>query len=163
MRGKTQNHSIDSLIALVLFGVFAACILMVLLTGAEAYRRLTERDRDGFGERTCLQYVATKIRQAESGEGIYIEDLGGVEALCIPENIGERVFVTRIYCYDGWLREIFTSASAVCEPSDGEKIIKIAGLDFRLEDGLLTVAQEREGGEDSLELTLSLRGEGAPA
>lgn len=158
MHGKAQKRSIDSLTALVLFGVFAACVLMVLLTGAEAYRRLTERNRDSFAERTCLQYVATKIRQAESGDKIYIEDLGEFEALCIPETIGERVFVTRIYCYDGWLREVFTSAGAECKPSDGEKIIQVEALDFELENGLLTITQEDKDGK--IRLMLSLRGEG---
>ena len=32
------------LLVLLLLGVFAVCVLSVLLTGAEGYRRLTERD-----------------------------------------------------------------------------------------------------------------------
>ena len=45
MKRKPIQHQMDGLIALLLFGVFAVCVLAVLLTGADAYRRLTERDR----------------------------------------------------------------------------------------------------------------------
>ena len=34
MRDKQIKHHIDGLVALLLFGVFAACVLVVLLTGA---------------------------------------------------------------------------------------------------------------------------------
>ena len=48
----------DTLLALLLFGLFSVCVLAVLLTGADAYRRLTQRDRLAFDSRTCTQYVA---------------------------------------------------------------------------------------------------------
>lgn len=159
MRHKTQKHQIDGLIALVLFGVFAACILSVLLTGANAYSRLTKRDQGTFASRTCIQYVATKVRQIKSGGDVAVEDFGGRSALCLYEKIGERRFVTRIYSYDGWLREIFTSASTESKPSDGEKILSSDDIDFKLDGGLLTVSlSDADGNVTSL--SLSLRGEG---
>ena len=45
MKKRPIRHQIDGLIALLLFGVFSVCILAVLLTGADAYRRLTDRDQ----------------------------------------------------------------------------------------------------------------------
>ena len=48
----------DGLAALLLFGIFAVCVLMVLLTGANAYRRLTERDQQAYQRRTCAQYLS---------------------------------------------------------------------------------------------------------
>ena len=58
MRRKSIQHHTDALAALLLFGVFAACILAVLLTGADAYRRLTLRDRAVGDRRACVQYLA---------------------------------------------------------------------------------------------------------
>ena len=43
-RQGTKRH-MDGLLMLLLFGVFAVCVLIVLLTGARAYRGLTDRDR----------------------------------------------------------------------------------------------------------------------
>ena len=63
---KTQKHHIEGLIALLLFGVFAVCLMTVLLTGANAYRSLTDRDQTAYDRRVCAQYMATRLRQADS-------------------------------------------------------------------------------------------------
>ena len=63
---KGRQH-ISALAALVLFGLFAGCVLAVLLTGAGAYRRLTGRDRASCESRTRMQYVAARVRQADGG------------------------------------------------------------------------------------------------
>ena len=44
MRQRTIQHHIDGLASLLLFGVFAACVLMVLLTGADYATWLYCRD-----------------------------------------------------------------------------------------------------------------------
>ena len=76
------------LLALLLLGVFAVCVLSVLLTGAEGYRRLTERDREAYSWRTAAQYLTTKIRQADQWNGVSVENFGGRDALALTEEIG---------------------------------------------------------------------------
>ena len=80
-RRREQKHEVTGLIALVLFGVFAVCVLSVLLTGADVYHRLTVRDREAYARRTGIQYVATKVRQAQAGSAVAVSDFGGVDAL----------------------------------------------------------------------------------
>ena len=46
MNRTGTKHHMDGLLALLLFGVFAVSILSVLLTGAQVYGRLTQRDQD---------------------------------------------------------------------------------------------------------------------
>ena len=41
---KIQKNHLEGLIALLLFGVFAVCLLIVLLAGADAYNGLTTKD-----------------------------------------------------------------------------------------------------------------------
>ena len=161
-RRRKQKHEITGLIALLLFGVFAVCILSVLLTGADVYHRLTERDRDAYARRTCVQYIATKVRQAPSGDVVDVDSFDGVDALCLTEDINGTAYVTRIYCYDGWLRELFTAEDGDFLPEDGEQIIEVRDMRLALEDGLLTVALTDGAGAETA-LTLSLRGEGAAA
>lgn len=159
MKRRTAQHHIDGLLALLLFGVFAACVLAVLFTGADAYRRLTERDRAAYDRRTCLQYVAQRVRQAEHPEAVSVENFGGVDALVLNE--GE--YVTRLYCWDGQLMELYCAEDEALEPVDGEYILESGSLAFTLEDGLLTVTSVDTRGEES-RLQLSLRrGEGAAA
>ena len=44
MKQNTTKHHMDGLLVLLLFGVFAVCILSVLLTGARVNRALAARD-----------------------------------------------------------------------------------------------------------------------
>lgn len=159
MRRNGKQH-MDGLAALLLFGIFAACILAVLLTGAGAYRRLTERDQASYERRTCAQYIATRVRQADSLGNVSVEQFGGAPALCLMEEGG---YVTRVYCYDGYLMELYASADADLVPADGEKLMKAAGLDLSLAGGLLEVSvTEADGAEERMYLSLRC-GEGAAA
>ena len=86
------KHHMDTLAALLLFGVFAVCVLAVLLTGADAYRRLTERDREASDRRPSVQYIATRGRQSDAAGGIGVEFSADTTALVL----GEGDFVTRV-------------------------------------------------------------------
>ena len=160
MKRKPIQHQMDGLIALLLFGVFAVCVLAVLLTGADAYRRLTERDRRAYSQRTCVQYLATRVRQGDLLGDLQVEDFGGTDALVFRE---DSEYMTRVYCYEGWLMELYASQELEMKPADGERIMELSGLEMALEDGRLTLTVTGpEGGASSL--VLSLRsGEGAAA
>lgn len=158
MREKQVKHHIDGLVALLLFGVFAACVLVVLLTGADAYRRLTERDQAAYEHRTGVQYIATRVRQADHAGGVAVEDFGGVDALVLG---ADEVYAARVYCYDGWLMELYALAEEPMEPRDGQKILEAEALALSLEDGVLEAALTAPDGRSET-LRLSLRsGEGA--
>lgn len=160
MRRKPIQHHIDALAALLLFGVFAACVLAVLLTGADAYRRLTQRDQAVFDRRSCVQYLATRVRQSDHAGGIRVEDFGGSDALVLD---ADTDYPTWLYCRDGWLMEMYCYYEERQEPEDGAQLIELEGLELSLEDGLLTIDVTAAGGETDT-LTLSLRsGEGVGA
>ena len=95
---KRLRHRMDGLLALLLFALFAACVLAVLLTGARAYRRLTLRDQASYNTRTCVQYVATRVRQADTAAGVEVAPSGrprpwswGRKAALSPGSIGMTV------------------------------------------------------------------------
>lgn len=158
MKNKTVKHQMDGLAALVLFAVFAACVLMVLLTGAGAYRRLTDRDQAAYNKRTCVQYIAARVRQADSQDGVAVEDFGGVTALVLGAG-GE--YVTRVYCHEGWLMELYSETETDLGPEDGEQLMEMESLGLSLEGRLLTASITAPGGGLST-LRIALRGgEGA--
>lgn len=159
MRNQKAKQHTDALAALLLFGIFAVCILGVLLTGAGAYQRLTVRDEAAAERRTRTQYIATRVRQADILDHVSVEELDGVPALRLPEADG---YVTWVYCFDGWLMEMYTSAEADLAPEDGTRLMEAAALSLSLEDGLLEICiTGPEGEEDKLYLTLR-SGEGWP-
>ena len=124
---KKNPFKITDLLALTVFAAFAVCVLVVLLSGARVYKTLVQRGEDSFRLRTATQYVATRVRQAED---VTVADFDGYEALHIREEIDGAVYVTRIYCCDGYLRELFCAQSAELSPEDGEKIMEAESMSF---------------------------------
>lgn len=156
MKNKENKSQIEGFLVLVLFGVFAVCILAVLITGADTYKRLVSRQQNAYAGRTIPQYLATKVRQADCQGAVRIGDFGGVEALELVEWFDTEEYITRIYCYDGYLRELFFAASGEFGPEDGEKILEAEQVDFSLKTDVLSISVTKEDGE-KIELELLLR------
>lgn len=147
-RGGLKSHNIDVLAALLLLCAFAMCILSVLLLGTRTYRDITARDTRAFNQTTQSLYVSTKLAQAEGPACVSAEEIGGVSCVRIESDIDGVPYVTRVYCYDGWIRELFTKASYDFAPEDGEKVSEAISLKADVVDDLLTVTIT--AGEDSL-------------
>lgn len=157
MRNFLKNGSLSGLVALLTFVLFAISILFVLLNGAGVYRRLTQRDQYSYDSRTCAQYVATKMRQAPSPAAISTDTFGTVDSLRISQDIEGLEFVTRIYCYENWLMEIFTLADGDFFPEDGEKILPLSSLSVSQDGSVFSfILTDTKG--NTQHLTISARG-----
>ena len=152
MRQRPIQHHIDSLASLLLFGVFATCILAVLLTGAEAYHRLTQRDQAAFDRRSCIQYIVAKVRQSDRAGAVRVTDFGGSDALLLG---ADEPCATWLYCRDGWLTELYCYTDEPLEPGSGERLLEAKHMELELDHGLLTIRiTDAEGTEDTLLLSL---------
>lgn len=157
MMKRTENKShIEGLLVLVLFGVFAICILAVLLSGAGSYERLVERQQNGYAERTVPQYIATKIRQADAAGAVSVREFDGIPTLELAEMHDGEQYVTRIYCYDGYLRELFSDTTGNFQPGDGERILETEQVKFTQKGNSLEISVTGTDGETT-ELKLTLR------
>ncbi len=160
MRQERGKGNMAGLATLLLFGVFAVCVVLVLLTGANAYRGLTQRDQSAYSHRTAAQYLTTRVRQADKVGQITVGEFGGAKALLLVEETDGILFVTRVYYYDGAIRELFSFADEVFAPQDGEEILPAKGLELELNGQMLTASIVNEDGTVQ-NLTLYLRsGEG---
>ena len=159
MKKEQENSKITGLMALLVFAVFAVCVLGVLLTGAGVYKRLVGSGAEDYSRRTTAQYVTTRVRQAGRAGSVGVEDFGGQDALVLREEIGGSVYLTRVYCFDGWVRELFTAESGDFSPEDGEKVLEAEELSFAMEGSSL-LAQITLPDGTVQELTLYLRSEG---
>ena len=152
MNKKFSNTT--DLLALAVLAVFAVCVLMTLLFGVRVYRNLVRRSEDSFERRTAAQYVATRVRQAET---VTVTDFEGCEALTIHDQIGGTTYVTRLYCHEGYLRELFCAENAALQPDAGEKILPAEQLELAIENDLLSVRV------NGVHVLLQLRGKGVAA
>ena len=161
MRRFRSKHHIDGLLILLLFGVFAASVLAVLLSGAGTYRRLSERDDRSYDRRTAAQYVSARVRQADRAGAVSVRTFEGCPALILSEEIGGESYETRIYHYDGYLRELFASAEGDFLPEDGEKVLPLEGfLVYPEEPGLQVRILTEDGRWQELRLALRSGEEG---
>ena len=69
---ERTSRKLHDLVPIVLLGLFALCILAVLLMGADVYGDMVRRDRQNFAHRTCAGYLSTRLRQARSTEAVTI-------------------------------------------------------------------------------------------
>ncbi len=153
MHFHRRHNAISSLAALLMLLVFAVALLAVLLGGANVYERLTARDSRSYEQRTAVQYLTTKVHQAESGRAVSVSSFGDGDSLVITETIDNLPFHTQIYCHEGWLMELFAVAGAGLTPADGSKILPADTFTAAQEGSLLHLTV------DGQPLTLHLRGE----
>lgn len=157
MKSNKKERNLSTIAALLLFAVFATGVFAVLLTGAKVYRTLVQRDETVYDSRTCSQYLASKLRQTPTPDAISVSEFGESEALIITQVMEEDTYVTRIYCHNGWLMELFSVAQGEFSPEDGEKVLPASGLKVTQQGDLLMISVT-DGNGEHLQLRFTLRG-----
>lgn len=145
---EKKEPKVTGLLVLVVFTLFSLCILGVLLTGAKSYEALVRRGGESYVYRTAAQYLSTRVRQADQMDAISVEDFGGQTALVLRQEIHGETYLTRIYCHNGSLRELFTAETGTFSPEDGERLLALSALSFEKTENTLsahvTMADGRE-------------------
>lgn len=183
MKKHGFNRQVDMgiLMALVLLCVFAVCITVTIMYGANIYDRLISDNNAAAESRTAVQYLITRVRQADEIGSMKVEnDMGqqsenasddsenmnAVDGNILVLHSSEEdpddpsviyEYCTRIYCFDGYLRELFTEVSDDSydlDPEAGEKVLFAEGVDFSIEDGMLKAEIRTGDTVQTLELEL---------
>lgn len=144
---KENRSRITDVLGLLCLTVFALCLLLVLLSAASLYRNLVDRGENAYVRRTALQYLTTRVHQAER---VAVGELEGCEALVLEETVDGEAYTTWVYCYEGWLRELCVVPGAKLPPKAGETILEAEDFSLQQEEHLLSVIFDGE------ELLLSL-------
>lgn len=156
---KNRSVKITDLAILLLFAVFALCVLSLLLTGADQYRRIRDAAAEDHSRRSAARYISMRVRQGDQADALSTESFDGCQTLCIRERIEGKIYLTRVYCFDGFIRELFTREDAQVQAQDGEKIVQADSLSFLLEGSRLSVLVSQEGYTQHIRLTLRSGGE----
>ncbi len=128
IRLHSSTHKIDMIFVAALFTVFAATAFLAVLIGAKQYQKTADNMNYNYEVRTAASYITEKIRQSDSSGSISITTLSDVNALAVSTTENDKNYTTYIYYYDGWLRELFVSESAVFSLDAGQKIVEISGF-----------------------------------
>lgn len=156
--GGARRHVISGAFVFLLLGVFAVFATLMVALGAQLYRDVVS-DADAHNDRRILMsYVTNVVRGSDGADRICVETMDGVDVLTLRSGR----FETRIYCYEGALREMFTAAGEPFVPEYGEVICAAAGFEPRLEGNLLEMTvTDAKGEAQSLHVALRTDQEGA--
>lgn len=157
---REKMNTIDTAFAIALLCMFAASVLMVLLLGTRIYTSMTTATDDSYNERTCLSYIAEKLRHGDKASAVSVGTFDGLNAMMIETEDNHTTYETILYYYDGWLRELFFEKGTSFLKTDGTKIIEAQSVKFtEVKSGLFSVkAVDLKGNTSSLNIFLRSEG-----
>ena len=154
MNKSAQTHSISGMFVFVLLGIFALFSTVMVLMGAQAYKSSVDRLSMHNATRIAPAYVRSMVRGDDEKGVIYIEEAEGIPCVTMLNTYDEEQYVTRVYCYDGTLREWFTSAEYAFVPEDGEKVCDLDEMNCEIRGGILYVGLRSGDSWTQVDITL---------
>ena len=106
----------------------------------------------------------TRVVCTRDGDVLRAKILGEVDhhgAKDLREEIDGEAYVTRVYCYDGYIRELFTVDGGVYAPEDGEPVLAAQELRFSWDGELVEAVCVDADGQVSRSYFAPRSGEGA--
>ncbi len=135
---KKNAFSVGSFFITLLLCLLALMSGLIAAAGASVFRKTAEAENSRASVRTCVSYIENKIR----GTGLIEGDCEIIEAqerrVLSLSHSGDKATIY-IYYSDGWLREYAALAGAEFSSELGEKLIRVSGLEFSEEGGLLSI------------------------
>lgn len=141
--GKS-NHAISGVFVFLLLGIFAIFSTLMVVMGAKAYRGMVERSVTHNSARVASSYIRTMLRSNDESGVLRVEEVNGIPTITM-ENDWDDIYVTRIYLYEGKLREWFAMADIPFEPANGESVCELDTMQAEMKNGLLHVEVSKNG------------------
>ncbi len=113
---------------IVLIALFAVLSMLLVALGSQNYVKTANAAQQNTQSRDTLNYVLNKVRVMDGEAALSIREQEGVEMLVFTQEIEGELYDTRIYCYNGYLRELFTAHEATHDLRSGEEIAKAQQL-----------------------------------
>ncbi len=146
MSKSGPSHAISGVFVFLLLGIFAVFSTVMVLLGAKAYKATAERAAEHNASRISNAYIRSMVRGDDCSSGVRLEEIDGLNIITLVNEYDGEEYLTRIYVYDGMLREWFTDAEADFEPEYGETVCAADEMKASLSGRLLRV-QMRHGDE----------------
>ena len=136
MNRFSEGHSISGLFSFLLFLLFTACALLLIISGSKVYQNSLSHMEENFSSRTAIAYVTEKLRAYDTRGAISLTTVEEIPALCLRETTEEGEFSTYLYYYEGALRELFLRSSSAPSAQLGTAIVSLQSFSFTIEEGL---------------------------
>ena len=159
---KRGKHIIDGVFVICLMLLFLICALTVIAIGASIYKKNVEETGENYSQRVSFAYVTEKLRQADQKGLVFVSERFGQDVLILQQEVGETLYDTIIYDYEGYLCELFVRDDLDhIFPMSGQKILQVKSFDIEeVTDGLLSATiTDEDGCVDSVYIAVKSRNE----
>jgi len=154
----SKKHQTNMLFALLVYSMFAILSLMLVLLGAQVYKRVINESDTRNSIRMTLSYVSNKIRAGDEMDKISIKEKNGTPILVISEEFDDvdlftdevvRTKIdTLIFFYEGELREMKSPTGGdILDLGLSEKLAAVDNFTFEKINGMYYITST-VGGKD---------------
>ena len=125
---KNTSDTISTVGSMLLFLLFAVCMMMIIGAAAGSYSRISDNYVTDFTASASIRYISNKVKSADSvdvSQNVMVLKSGGVENI--------------IYYSDGGLYEMTVAADSEYELSGGNRIFEISGMEISESNGIYKI------------------------
>ena len=153
---------IQNVFIFLLLAVFAICAIFLTALTAQVYRDTVQASEDNNAARVVDTVLRGAVRNEDAGmvsireeggsetvdeDGAVVTDRGTTVLVFANDYDGE-IYLRRLFCADGWLRESFTAEEYGFSPDMGDALVEITSFEPELRGNLLTAKVVTKGGKE---------------
>ncbi len=139
-RKNPPSHAISGVFVFLVLGIFAVFSTVMVLLGARAYKSTADRAAEHNAYRIGMAYVRSMVRGDDEEQSVKVENINGIPAIALKNIYDGDAYITRLYVYDGKLREWFTEESEEFVPEFGETVCDMDEMNAEVDGQLLKVS-----------------------
>ena len=155
------SHSVSGVFVFLLLGIFALFGTAMVLLGVQAYRKTAENGGVHHVARITSSYLRSMVRSEDETGALRLEEAEGIPVLTLISRYDEEEYATRLYVWEGALRESFAETSEPFKPADGEEVCEAEAMEASLTDELLHIRIRTRGEWQDVDIALRAGGQGA--
>ena len=151
-------HQLQNVFVFLLLAIFAVSAILLTALSAQVYRDTVDVSNRNNAARVAAAVVRGAAQSEDSGTAsVRTED--GIPVLVFAGDYDGEIYLRRLWCADGRLRESFTSAEYPFEKDMGESLTEMVSFEPRIENDMLTVrVVTPESGEQTIRAYLRAGG-----
>ena len=162
MMKKQPSHAISGVFVFLLLGIFAVFSTVMVLLGARAYQGTVNRTAAHNADRIAPAYIRSMVRAQDEQASLRIDTVEGMPVITLESGDEEETYLTRIYAWNGQLREWYSSADYAFVPENGEPVCALDELTAAVEGGLLRLGLRRGAQWTQVDIALRAAAEVRP-
>jgi len=148
-RKKQPPMRIQNVFIFLLLAIFAISAIFLTALSAQVYRDTV----DTSNRNNEARVVSAIVRGAAQGEDAGIASIReerGLKVLTFTNDYDGEIYLHRLYCEDGYLRESLTSEDRDFDEETGEPLIALSAFEPELSGNLLTVKATLPDGREEM-------------